>query len=72
MRSSFASIPTTQFLVNERAPSARRRIDWRRFLIMTGLNTLSCFKEREKKKKSVSQWGETSTNDSNVDRRGAS
>jgi hypothetical protein len=42
MRSSLATMPTTQFLVKERAPSARRRIDWRRFLIRTGLKTLSC------------------------------
>ena len=41
MRFSFAWIPTTQFLVKEREPSARRRIDCRTFLMMTGLKTLS-------------------------------
>lgn len=38
---SLASMPTTQFLVNDRAPSDSSRIDWSRFLINTGLNTLS-------------------------------
>ena len=41
IRCSFALIPTTQFLVNDLMPSASRRIDWSRFLIKTGLKTLS-------------------------------
>jgi hypothetical protein len=41
IRFSLASMPTTQFLVNERAPSESRRIDWSRFLMRTGLKTLS-------------------------------
>ena len=41
MRVSFATMPFTQFLLNEREASARRRIDWSRLRIITGLKTFN-------------------------------
>src|SRR5712671_7304193 len=41
IRFSLATIPTTQFFVNDRDPSARSRILCRTFLMITGLNTFS-------------------------------
>lgn len=39
--SSLALIPTTQLFVNDTLASPKIRIEWRRFLIKTGLKTFS-------------------------------